>query len=110
MPNIDLTALAKTALDQGIAAAKGHAKDLETYLHARVHLMADGAERIAADRLSGAIDDDDVKFAFEEIRASEKTALLTVQVTLKAAAQDAINAALGVVAAGVNSAVGLPIL
>ncbi len=59
---------------------------------------------------NGDIDDDDVRFAFEEIRETEKTKLLASQATAKAAAQDAINAMLAVASAALNKALGLAIL
>jgi hypothetical protein len=110
MAAINAKALFETATQKGLAAAKGHAKDLRNYIQARTTLIVDGVARIAADRLAGDIDNDDVKFAFREIKASEKTALLAIQATLKAAAQDAINAVLAVAATAVNQAVGIPIL
>lgn len=91
-------------------AAKGHAADLRIYIEARARLIAEGVVQIANDRLAGKITDDDVRFAFEQIKESEKTALLAISVTLKAAAQDAINAALSVVAGAINSALGLALL
>jgi hypothetical protein len=54
--------------------------------------------------------DDDVRYAFDEIKRSENADRAAVALTLKAAAQDAINAALNVAASAVNSAVGVAIL
>lgn len=107
---IDVTALSQAALNDGIAAAKGHARDLRTYLKARARLIAEGVAKIALDRANQQIDDDDVRFAFKEIRKSEKTKLLASQVTAKAAAQDAINAMLAVASAALKKALGLTIL
>ena len=66
--------------------------------------------QIGNDRLAGKITDDDVRFAFQQIKESEQTALLAIDVTLKAAAQDAINAALAVVTGAINKAIGVAIL
>lgn len=107
---IDVAALFKTALQDGLAAAKDHRKDLRVYLKARARLIAEGVAQLAADRENGDIDDDDVRFAFEQIRKSEKTALLAIQATGKAAAQDAINAMLAVASAAMNKATGLVLL
>ena len=63
-------------LTAATGAAAGHAKDLEDYLTARVKLIADGTAAIAADRLKGKITEDDAKFAFDEIRESERTLVL----------------------------------
>jgi hypothetical protein len=91
-------------------AAKGHAADLKNYLEARAKIIADGVIQIAADRLAGKINDDDVKFSFEQIKDSEATSLLAIDVTLKAAAQDAVNAALAVATEAINKAVGFALL
>jgi len=87
----------------------GHARDLEDYLEARVKLIADGTAAIAADLLEGKITEEDAKFAFDEIRESEKTFVLAVEATSLAAAQDAINAALAVAAKALSTATGIAV-
>ena len=96
-------------LTAATGAAKGHAKDLENYLKARVKLIADGTAAIAADLLKRKITEEDAKFAFDEIRESEKTAVLAVEATSLAAAQDAINAALVVAAKALSTAAGIAV-
>ena len=91
-------------------AAKGHATDLKNYLKTRTKLIAQGTAAIAADLLKKAITPDEAKFAFEEIEAEEKTAVLAVEATSLAAAQDAINAALAVASAAINKAIGFAVL
>jgi len=54
--------------------------------------------------------DDDVTFAFKQIKESQKAELDALTVTAKAADQDAINAALAVAAAAINKAIGVPLL
>lgn len=106
---MDATALATNMLQAALGAAKGHAADLENYLKARAALIAQGVAAIAADRLSpvNPLTDHDVRFAFQQIRESEKTALLAIQATSLAAAQDAINAALSVAASAASAAIGI---
>ena len=106
---MDTISLIKNMLTAATGAAKGHAKDLENYLKARVKLIADGTAAIAADLLKGKITEEDAKFAFDEIRESEKTAVLAVEVTTLAAAQDAINAALDVAAKALSTAAGIAV-
>jgi hypothetical protein len=106
---MDTISLAKNMLAAATGAAKGHAKDLENYLKARVKLIADGTAEIAADRLKKKITKKDAKFAFDEIRESEKTAVLAVKATSLAAAQDAINAALDVAAKALSTAAGIAV-
>lgn len=102
--------LIQNMLAAATGAARGHAKDLENYFKARTRLIADGVVAIAADRIAGKITDEDVRFTFAQIKKSEATAALAVQATLKAAAQDAMNAALAVASAAINKAVGVAIL
>ncbi|HEY3602503.1 MAG TPA: hypothetical protein VGK72_11145 [Chthoniobacterales bacterium] len=108
--DLDVSDLSQNMLSAALGAAKGHAADLESYLKARAHLIADGTVQIGKDRLAGVITDDDVKFAFEQIKESEATSLLAIEVTVKAAAQDAINAALAVAAGAINKAIGFALL
>jgi hypothetical protein len=104
---MDTISLIKDMLTAATGAAKGHAKDLEDYLKARAKVIADGTAAIAADLLNGKITEDDAKFAFDEIRESETTLVLAVEVTGLAAAQDAINAALAVAAKALSTATGI---
>jgi hypothetical protein len=106
---MDTISLAKNMLTAATGAAKGHAKDLENYLKARVKLIADGTAEIAADLFKRKITEEDAKFAFDEIRESEKTLVLAVEVTSLAAAQDAINAALAVAAKALSTATGIAV-
>ncbi len=106
---MDTISLIKNMLTAATGAAKGHAKDLENYLKARVKLIADGTAAIAADLLKGKITEEDAKFAFDEIRESEKTAVLAVEATSLAAAQDAINAALAIAAKALSTATGIAV-
>jgi len=106
---MDTISLAKNMLIAATGAAKGHAKDLGNYLQARAKLIADGTAAIAADRLKKKITEDDAKFAFDQIRESERTAILAVEATSLAAAQDAINAALAVAAKALSAATGMAV-
>ena len=108
--SINVSQLIQSMLGAAAGAGKGHGEDLKLYLESRARLIAEGVAAIASDRLAGKITDDDVRFAFDEIKESEKTAAAAVSVTVKAAAQDAINAALHVAASAINSAVGIAIL
>lgn len=108
--SINVSQLIQSMLGAAAGAGKGHGEDLKNYLESRARLIAEGVAAIASDRLAGKINDDDVRFAFDEIKESEKTAAAAVSVTVKAAAQDAVNAALNVAASAINSAIGIAIL
>jgi|SRR5260370_3340211 len=108
--SINPSDLIKDMLAAATGAAKGHAEDLKNYLEARAKLIADGTVQLAADRLANGITDADVKFSFQQIKDSAATSLLAIDVTLKAAAQDAVNAALAVATDALNKAVGFALL
>ncbi len=104
---INSTSLTSEILNASIGAARGHAGDLRDFLEARARLIAEGIVRIEADQLAGHLDEEDVRFAFDEIHKSQTTAALAVSVTLKSAAQDAINAALAVARNALANAIGM---
>ena len=108
--SINPSDLIKDMLVAATGAAKGHAADLRTYLEARAKLIADGIVQLAADRAANLITDDDVRFSLQQIKESEATSLLAIDATLKAAAQDAINAALAIATDALNKAVGFALL
>lgn len=110
MPEINIQQLIQDLIAAATGAAKGHADDLKQYLQAHVRIIAEGVQQIASDRLQNKITDDDVRFAFDQIKEAEATSLLAIEVTLKAAAQDAINAAISVAEAAVNKAIGIALL
>jgi hypothetical protein len=110
MSSINISQLVQSMVGAASGAAKGHGADLKNYLEVRAKIIAEAAAAIASDRLKNLITDDDVRFAFDEIKASEASARAAVTVTLKAAAQDAINAALNVASSAINAAVGMAIL
>ena len=108
--SVNIDVLVETAIEQGVAAAKGHGEDLRGYLEKRAAIVSQGLAQLAKDRLEGHITNEDVQFAWKEIRASERTARLAVQLTTRAALQDAVNAALAVAAGAVNQAIGIKVL
>ena len=107
MSDINIQRLTQEIIAVATGAAKGHAADLKQYVEAHAKIIAEGAKQIASDRIQNKITDDDVRFAFDQIKESEATSLLAIEVTLKAAAQDAINAAISVAEHAINKAVGI---
>jgi len=108
--SINVSQLVQSMVSAATGAAKGHAADLKNFYEARARLIAENAAALASDRLAGKINDDDVRFAYDELRESEKAVVAALDVTAKAAAQDAINAALNVAASAINTATGFAIL
>ncbi len=110
MPEINIQKLTQDIIAAATGAAKGHVADLKQYVEAHANIIAEGAKEIASDRIQNKITDDDVRFAFDQIKESEATSLLAIEITLKAAAQDAINAAISVAEAALSKAVGIALL
>jgi len=110
MPEINIQKLTQDIIAAATGAAKAHAADLQQYVEAHAKIIAEGAKETASDRIQNKITDDDVRFAFDQIKESEATSLLAIEVTLKAAAQDAINAVISVAEAAINKAVGIALL
>lgn len=108
--SIDLPNLVAQMTAAATTAARGQAKDLEAYISERVQLIANGIVAIASDLAAGNIAPADAQFAFSQIKESEATNLLAVEVTVKDAAQDAINAALSVAAGVASKALGVAII
>src|SRR5205809_8006721 len=110
MPEINIQKLTQDIIAAATGAAKGHAADLKQYVEAHSNIIAEGAKEIASDRIQNKITDEDVRFAFDQVKESEATSLLAIEVTLKASAQDAVNAAISVAEAAINKAVGIALL
>src|SRR2546423_15137453 len=108
--SINVSQLIQSMLGAAAGAGKGHGEDLKNYLQSRARLIAEGVAAIASDRLAGKINDDDVRFAFDEIKESEKSAAAAVSVTAKAAAENARNAGLKGAAAPIQRPPGTSIL
>jgi hypothetical protein len=108
--SINLPELVANMMSAASGAAKGHRGDLKNYLEERAKVIAEGVAAIASDRAAGIITDDDVRFIFQQIKATESSGLSAVKATAKAAAQDAVNAALNVAASALNAAFGTAIL
>ena len=104
---IDIQSLVESMTGAAVSAARGHAEDLKEYIAAHTQLIASGVAAIGSDLEAGNIDSDDAQFAFDQIKDEQSTALLAVSVTLKIAAQDAINAALDVAASFASKALGI---
>jgi hypothetical protein len=104
---IDVESLIESMTSAAVTAAKGHAEDLKAFIDSHTLLIADGVAAIGTDLAAGNIDADDAQFAFDQIKDEEATELLAISVTLKAAAQDALNAALNVAASVASKALGI---
>src|SRR5438132_14122850 len=107
MNEVNIQQVTQDIIAAATGAAKGHAADLKQYVEAHARIIADGTKQIVSDRIQNKINDDDLRFAFDQIKESEATPLLAIEVTLKAAAQDATNAAISIAEAAINKSVGI---
>ena len=87
-----------------------HPRDLKGFLDAEFRAMAQSATAIAADQAAGKLTKRQAELAFRELADNSRDLELAVSATLKAAAQDAVNAALGVAAGALHKALGLALL
>lgn len=108
--SINVQVLSRTALEAALGAARAHAQDVEAYLQQRSEVFAQGIAELVKDRAAKKIDDDDLRFAWDQIVKSEETARKAIRVTAKVALQNAINAAIAVIKGAANQAIGFKIL
>jgi hypothetical protein len=90
-------------------AAGKHWKDMSSYLEAEFKRAKDEAAAGALEVARGTKKPEQAKIELEAIEESLRDVRLAATVDVKAAAQDAINAALAVLRAAVNQAAGIAI-
>lgn len=108
--SINFNQLLQNMIAAATGAAKGHADDLEQFIENQARIANETMQAIITDRLKKKITDDDAKFGLEQLYESARAAADAVEVTLQAAAQDAINAALNVATTAIQKAIGISIL
>jgi hypothetical protein len=100
-------------LEKMLAAAKTaagvHWKDIRGFLENEMAIAKEEAAAIALEVFQKTKTPEQAKIELQSVEESLQDTRLAVQVSLKAAAQDAINAALEVLRSAVNSAAGLAI-
>ena len=108
--SINFGQLLQNMIAAATGAAKGHADDLKQFIDNQARIANETTQAIVQDRLAKKITDDDAKFGLEQLYESARAAADATEVTLQAAAQDAINAALKVATDAIQKAIGLTIL
>lgn len=110
MENFDIQAVGLEALNAGLAAIKGHAEKAGPFLKAEASKMAQTGLQIVEGKAKGEINAEQAEILLQ-MQANASQAVLTAVETIgMIAAQDAINAALGVVRGAVNKAIGIAFL
>ena len=98
----------QNTLNQMLAAAKAaagiHWNDVRAYMKRELALAVEEAQSIALEVANEVKTPEQAKIELESIEASLRDVNLALTVAAKAAAQDAINAALDVLWSAVNSA------
>jgi predicted nucleic acid-binding Zn-ribbon protein len=101
-------------LEQMLAAAKMaagvHWKDMQGYLTKEFAQAKDDAAAIAREVVAGTKTVEQAKIELQSNEESLRDVELAAEEAVLAAAQDAINAALGVLRQAINAAVKIPIL
>lgn len=110
MPNFDVKAVGTGALAAGLAALKGHAAKAKPFLVAEAKKMAETGLQIVEGQATGDINAAQAKILLRMQGNASRSVLTAVETIGMIAAQDAINAALGVVRGAVNKAVGIALL
>jgi hypothetical protein len=110
MPQFDLTAVGNDALAAATAALKLHVNHVHPFLEAEARKLAETGRQIAQGVAVGDINEAQAKILLRMQGNASQAVLTTVETITMIAAQDAINAALGVVRTAVNKAIGIAIL
>lgn len=110
MGNIDFTKLFQDMLAAATGAAKGHADDLKTFLDNQVRITNETLQAIVQDRLSNKISAQEAKDSLQDMYDSARASKDAIEITLQAAAQDAINAALKIATDAIQKAIGITVL
>ena len=117
----------KQMLSAAAAAAKVHWNDFRSYAEQEFRRLAEAGAQLeadyAADVVEAGLQQDDsrrdelkqkarlrAQLAFENLRLASEGALTATTADAKIAAQDAINAALGVLGAAINKSIGIALL
>ena len=110
MDNFDVKAVGTGALTAALAALKGHANKAHPFLVAEANKMAETGRQIVEGVAKGDINAAQAKILLRMQENASQSVLTTVETIGMIAAQDAINAALGVVRGAVNKALGIALL
>jgi hypothetical protein len=110
MAEFDFKAVGDDAFAAAAAALKGHVDKAHPFLEAEARKLAETGRQIVEGRASGDINEAQAKILLRMQGNASQAVLTTVQTISMIAAQDAINAALGVIRGAVNKAIGISFL
>jgi hypothetical protein len=110
MSHIDIDSLAKAMLAAVEKVLKVHWNDVRPFAESEMQKLAVTAAQIEAGRTTGSLSDAQAKILLRMQANASQAVLTAVETVGMIAAQDAINAALQVLAQAVNTAAGFAIL
>lgn len=110
MSNIDSHRLFTDMLAAMEAVLRGHWGDVRPFAESEARKLAITAAQIEAGHAAGTLNNKQAKILLRMQANSAQAALTAVATVGMIAAQDAINAALGVLRGAVNTAVGIALL
>jgi hypothetical protein len=110
MANFDIQAVGSEALSAALAALKGHADKAQPFLKMEAIKMAQIGLQIVEGQANGDINPAQAKILLRMQASASQSVLTAVETIGMIAAQDAINAALGVVRGAINKAIGIALL
>ncbi|SRR6266481_3456318 len=110
MEEFDVKTVGTAAFEAAAAALKVHIDKAHPFLQAEAKKMAETGLQIADGYTKGEINDAQAKILLRMQSNASQSVLTAVRTIGMIAAQDAINAAIGVVREAVNKAVGIALL
>ena len=110
MTTIDVAAVGAEAARKMLAVLTGAGKDVIGYARGEANKLAVSASEIATLRLSGRIDDEEAALQLDIQKNASKAVLSAIEGISILAAEQAVNAALGVIGTAIKGATGLSFL
>lgn len=109
MSGIDIGALGGELGDKLTEILSGHAKNVASYAEAEGRKLAQSAAEIAQLRVSGEIDDEEMRLQLDIQKNASRAVLMTIKGIGLIAAEQAINAAFDILRGALGRAVGVPL-
>lgn len=110
MPAIDIDQLSGSIAAKMTEILSGYASNIAIYAESEAKVLATSLAQIAKLRVTGAIDDEEARLHLEIQKNASRAVLMAIAGISIIAAEQAINAALGIVAEVVNGAIGFGLL
>ena len=107
--DIDIAGVGNEAAQEIIKILTGAGKNIAGYAQAEAKKLARSAVEIAQLRLTGQIDDEEMRLQLDIQKHASRAVLMAIEGVSIIAAEQAINAALTVIGTAIKTATGLPL-